>query len=121
MKTDSVHLAAPGSSTLSEAAPLAIDTGDHVLHRPSGETWVVAYVREGRLSACGWPDEVVPAADCELVKKADAEQRQEWLEALASNGGHRGDYARRVLAQSGHGAQAEGHLRQEARSDEGDQ
>jgi hypothetical protein len=29
--------------------------GDHVFHRPTGETWVVAYVSGDYLAWCGWP------------------------------------------------------------------
>jgi hypothetical protein len=52
-----------------------IDTGDHVLHAPSGETWVVAYVRGDRLAWCGWPQGEATLTDCVLLKKATAEER----------------------------------------------
>jgi len=44
-------------------------TGDHVKHRPTGETWVVAavYPTEGKLAWCGWPPGQANIADCELV------------------------------------------------------
>jgi hypothetical protein len=40
-----------------------IDTADHVLHGPSGETWVVAYVEGDRLAWCGWPEGEAKLAD----------------------------------------------------------
>lgn len=45
-------------------------TGDAILHKPSGETWLVAFVRHGRLTACGWPESQVLLTDCELKRKA---------------------------------------------------
>lgn len=80
-----------------EPAP-SIDTGDTVLHRPTGEQWIVAYVNGDRLSACGWPDTIVPLADCELVHKARPGQRMDILQMMATSTGHRADYAREVLA-----------------------
>jgi len=29
-----------------------IDTGDYVLHKPSGETWLVAFVKDEKLWWC---------------------------------------------------------------------
>ena len=60
-----------------------IDTADHVLHGPSGETWVVAYVEGDRLAWCGWPEGEASLADCTLVKKATPEQREKLLWELA--------------------------------------
>ena len=76
-----------------------IDTGDRVFHRPSRETWIVAYVRDGRLCACGWPESLVPLADCLLVDKATRADRLSLLGAMAT--GHGADsrtrYARDAL------------------------
>lgn len=41
-------------------------TGDHVLHKPSGETWVVAFVDGDDLAWCGWPNGLARTSDCEL-------------------------------------------------------
>lgn len=77
----------------------SIDTADHVLHVPSGETWVTAYVEDGRLAACGWPFSLVPVTDCQLVKKAASAERAKLLHDMAaiSGGDQRARYARRVL------------------------
>lgn len=56
-----------------------IDTADHVFHRPTGETWLVAYVEGDRLCACGWPCTLARLEDCALVKKATAEERDDLL------------------------------------------
>ena len=76
-----------------------IDTGDHVLHEPSGETWVVACVRGKSLSWCGWPEGMAALSDCKLVKKATPEERAKLLADLAAIGSsdHRAIYARAVL------------------------
>lgn len=83
----------------------AIDTGDSVLHRPTGEHWVVACVQDGRLSWMGWPEGTASLSDCELIDKATPQRRMYWLQELAKpNGGesdndHRRRYARHRLSQ----------------------
>lgn len=74
-----------------------IDTGDGVLHRPSGETWVVAYVNNGHLAWCGWPHGMAPVADCELVSEATAEYRTKLLRDMVRCDDSRGSYAQRRL------------------------
>ena len=64
----------------------SIDTADHVRHKPSGEEWLVAYVRGDRLAWCGWPPGEAALADCTLVKKATDEQRAKLIQELASCG-----------------------------------
>lgn len=75
--------------------------GDHVLHHPSGQTWVVAFADEdrGELSAAGWPASIVKLSDCELVMRcSDAEHTAAVLGWMTS-GGTGGDFRRaRVLA-----------------------
>lgn len=63
-----------------------IRTGDHVRHIPSGETWVVAFVEDhtGLLCACGWPCELVPIAQCQLVKQASDEESLALVRKLAA-------------------------------------
>ena len=61
-----------------------IDTGDHVHHAPSGEDWVVAYVRGDRLAWCGWPEGEAALADCTLLKKATPAERDKLLREIAN-------------------------------------
>lgn len=65
-----------------------IDTGDHVRHTPSGEEWVVAYVRGDRLAWCGWPEGEALLADCTLLQKATPEYRQQLLHDMAAMSGN---------------------------------
>lgn len=76
-----------------------IDTADHVLHGPTGETWVVACVQNERLSWCGWPEGTADLADCTLVKKAAPEERDKLLREMAdmNSSDHRCRYAKRRL------------------------
>jgi hypothetical protein len=60
-----------------------IDTADHVLHGPSGEAWVVAYVKGDRLAWCGWPQGEAALADCTLLKKATPAERDRLLIDMA--------------------------------------
>lgn len=48
--------------------------GDHVLHRPTGEKWVVAYADEKRdeLAWAGWPVGTARLSDCELVHRVSS-------------------------------------------------
>lgn len=58
--------------------------GDHVLHKPSGETWVLACDEErGEVICCGWPESFAKAADCELVDAVSDEYRRELLLRVA--------------------------------------
>ena len=47
-----------------------IRCGDQVFHRPTRETWLVAWCDGERLQWCGWPPGTVPAAECLIVDKA---------------------------------------------------
>ena len=60
-------------------AKVDIDTGDSVLHRPTGEKWVVACVQGNDLSWCGWPAGYAKLSDCELLEKATPEAREKLL------------------------------------------
>lgn len=77
-----------------------IDTADHVHHAPSGEDWVVAYVRGDRLAWCGWPQGEAALADCTLLLKAKPEARDKLLRELAAIPGDddRARYARHRLS-----------------------
>lgn len=58
--------------------------GDTVLHRPTGEKWLVAYVDGNRLAWYGWPPGEANVEDCELVKACFDEEHvaalREWAE-----------------------------------------
>ena len=81
---------------------MGIDTADHVQHAPSGETWVVAYVRGDRLAWCGWPQGEAALSDCTLERKATPAERDTLLHEMAACGQNdsRGSYARERLAQA---------------------
>lgn len=72
-----------------------IDTGDTVRHRPTGEEWLVAGVKDDRLYWCGWPPGRANLADCELTRKATPSERDKLLHELADM---RDDDERRRLA-----------------------
>jgi len=59
-----------------------IDTADHVFHAPTGETWVVKYVRGDNLAWCGWPPGEAKLVDCTLVKKASSVERESLLREM---------------------------------------
>ena len=54
-------------------------TGDTVLHRPSGEAWLVAYVDGPDLAWFGWPEGFARVDDCELVKACSDEEHEKAL------------------------------------------
>lgn len=72
---------------MTETQGQKIDTADHVRHLPSGETWVVAYVRGDRLAWCGWPEGEAQLADCVMTKKATRAERIKLLRDLAGGRG----------------------------------
>lgn len=80
---------------------MSIQTGDTVLHRPTGEEWLVAFEKEGRLYWCGWPEGCADTSDCELVEKGTYDQRQALLKNMAKMSGNdaRKRYAQQVLAE----------------------
>jgi hypothetical protein len=55
-----------------------------VLHKPTGETWVVAFVERGLLACCGWPFTMVPLEQCEMVKAASKDERDALLREMAA-------------------------------------
>lgn len=71
--------------------------GDIVVHNPSGEAWVVAYVDGDRLAACGWPFGEVPLADCTRVTACSKDEHRAWLERVAKVDDKRGRMARAAL------------------------
>jgi hypothetical protein len=58
--------------------------GDTVLHKPTGEEWLVAYVEGDDLAWCGWPDGLARTGDCELVRACSDEEHVRRLRALAA-------------------------------------
>ena len=78
----------------------AIRTADHVKHKPTGESWVVACVQGNDLSWCGWPEGMARVSDCELIRKGTEEERLDLLKRLSEMPGpdHRKSYAQTALA-----------------------
>jgi hypothetical protein len=62
----------------------SLRAGDTVRHRPTGETWVLAYAKGDRIAWSGWPPGEAEAADCELVEAATDAQHRAALEAWAA-------------------------------------
>ena len=73
--------------------------GDHVLHRPSGETWVLAYVDGDHLAWCGWPAGEAKISDCELVRRATDDEHTRLLRDLAKGEDKRASRARSAISQ----------------------
>ena len=73
--------------------------GDTVLHRPSGEFWIVAYVDGEYMSWCGWPEGEARTADCKVITPASDPVHRSWLERIADSavGGKRQRMAQRAL------------------------
>lgn len=76
----------------------AIDTGDHVFHTPSNETWLVAYVEGKYLIPCGWPACFAKISDCVLTKKATPYERNNLLREMATPNGYEWNSDSRHLA-----------------------
>lgn len=65
-----------------------ISAGDWVLHKPTGETWVVCGVNEekNRLIPCGYPfPSMADLSDCEFIEKGNG-QTEEMKNALKKHG-----------------------------------
>lgn len=76
-----------------------IDTGDTVLHLPTGEEFTVACVIGDKLSWCGWPEGQAELSDIRLIKVASDDSRYDLLHEIASISGndHRKRYAQKRL------------------------
>ena len=59
-----------------------IRCGDTVLHRPTGETWLVAYVEDNDLSGIGWPEGIARRSDCELIERCTDEEHAYWIDVF---------------------------------------
>lgn len=64
-------------------------TGDSILHKPSGETWVCAWAdpATGYLSWLGWPPGEAKISDFKLAKAATDEEHRERVRDLKRSGG----------------------------------
>lgn len=66
---------------------IKIRAGDAVLHRPSGERWLVAAVtHEGSVFCAGWPCTWANIADCDLIEATSDERHIEMVFACARIG-----------------------------------
>lgn len=79
---------------------MGIDTGDYIIHEPSGEKWIVACVQGEYLSWMGWPEGMAKLEDCKLLEKATPEYRMNLLHEQADSmtNDHRSIFARHRLA-----------------------
>lgn len=73
--------------------------GDLILHRPSGETLMVAYVDGQNLAWCGWPAGEANLSDCEIKKPCTDEEHMKMLLTLASGSGKLAQMAQRALSE----------------------
>lgn len=78
---------------------IQIRTGDTVLHKPTGEEWLVACVQGDNISWVGWPEGTAKIADCVLIERGTDDERHKLLLSMANMSGddHRKRYARNVL------------------------
>jgi uncharacterized protein YodC (DUF2158 family) len=52
--------------------------GDQVRHKPSGESWVVAWAEGDDIAWAGWPNGIARLSDCEVIHRcSDDEHRKE--------------------------------------------
>lgn len=72
--------------------------GDHVFHRPSGETWVVAWCEGDDLAWCGWPNGMGRTSDCSLVYRASEGEHRAMVRQVAAVDDSRGPRASRLYA-----------------------
>jgi hypothetical protein len=73
-----------------------------VFHRPTGETWIVAFAdpERGELVPCGWPLTFAKLSDCELREQADDDEHEALLLRLYDMNDQsdpRSRYAQRVI------------------------
>lgn len=83
--------------------------GDLVLHKPTGEEWVLATDEDDAMGRrqvypAGWPATIAERHDCVLRRRATPKYRLEMLKqwaTLSGEGDHRKSVARRQLAKAG--------------------
>lgn len=78
----SCHAQIPGCKVKAHAGP-TFRAGDAVKHGPTGETWVVAGIRDGYLAWVGWPEGRARSEDCTMVQAATDAEHRKMLEELA--------------------------------------
>lgn len=80
-------------------APKVVRCGDFVLHKPTGETWVVANasVEHDEVMWMGWPEGSAKLSDCEVIEQFDDERYLGSLRAVAASSGIRAQRARYEL------------------------
>jgi hypothetical protein len=59
-------------------------TGDVILHRPSGEKWLVAWADDKHVICCGWPESQALIADCDLIEPATEEKHRRIVTEIAT-------------------------------------
>lgn len=57
-------------------------TGDTVLHKPTGERWIVAVCNSKEVIPCGWPLTLADPNDCELVKSCSVDEELTLLDDM---------------------------------------
>lgn len=88
----------PNPDTPGRAAGNLPRCADHVRHRPSGETWVVAWCEGDDLAWCGRPNGIGRTSDCELTYRASEAEHRALVRQVASVDDSRGPRARRLYA-----------------------
>ncbi len=74
----------PGSQPATD--PLSkIRAGATVLHKPSGETWVVYIMRGNTVIAADYPQRVASVEDCELIQGVSDEDHIAFLYEITKN------------------------------------
>ena len=72
-------------------------TGDVVRHKPSGETWVVAYADSYDVICCGWPETIARPEECELIEACSDEEYWKLVERVSHISGLRGSRCAQLL------------------------
>lgn len=60
-------------------------TGDVVRHKPTGETWTVAFGDEYGIVCCGWPESWADNSECELIESATDEEHRQLVKKIAES------------------------------------
>lgn len=68
--------------------------GDHVHHRPSGETWVVAWAEGKDIAWAGWPNGMARLADCEVIHRCGDDDHRRHVEMWRASTGNDGRRAK---------------------------
>lgn len=72
-----------------------------MFHKPTGETWTVAYAEGDWLAPCGWPAGLARVRDCTLIEECSEKESLALLRELAEmQGGRTGHDHRKSYAQA---------------------